>query len=148
VEIGDDVEIGANTTIDRGTYGPTRIGEGTKIDNLVMIGHNCQIGRHNVICGQVGIAGSCTTGDYVVLAGQVGVRDHIELGDGVIVGAQSGVSESLTAAGKYLGCPAIPARRAIQTIIAQQQLPESLKQIARLERLTAGPDAERRGKAA
>ena len=69
VEIGDDVEIGAGTTIDRGTYGPTVIGEGTKIDNLVQIGHNCRIGRHNLICSQVGIAGSATTGDYVVMAG-------------------------------------------------------------------------------
>ncbi|HEY6565277.1 MAG TPA: UDP-3-O-(3-hydroxymyristoyl)glucosamine N-acyltransferase, partial [Pirellulaceae bacterium] len=73
VELGDHVEVGAGTTIDRGTFGPTRIGSGTKIDNLVMIGHNCQIGRHNLLCGQVGIAGSCATGDYVVMGGQVGV---------------------------------------------------------------------------
>ena len=76
VEIGDDVEIGACTTIDRGTFGPTRIGAGTKIDNLVMIAHNCQIGRHNLLVSQVGIAGSCTTGDYVVMAGQSGMADH------------------------------------------------------------------------
>jgi UDP-3-O-[3-hydroxymyristoyl] glucosamine N-acyltransferase len=76
-ELGNDVEIGACSTVDRGTYGPTLIGEGTKLDNLVMIAHNCRIGRHNMICSQVGIAGSTTTGDYVVLAGQVGVRDHV-----------------------------------------------------------------------
>ncbi len=80
VAIESDVEIGAGTTIDRGTYGATRVGEGTKIDNHVMIGHNCQIGRHNLICSQVGIAGSSRTGDYVVLAGQVGLADHITLG--------------------------------------------------------------------
>ena len=81
VEIGDDVEIGAGTTIDRGTFQATRIGAGTKIDNLVQIGHNCQIGRHNLFVSQVGIAGSCSTGDYVVLAGQVGVADHVHIGD-------------------------------------------------------------------
>ena len=81
VVLGADVEIGAGTTIDRGTYGPTIIGEGTKIDNQVMVAHNCRIGRHNMLCSQVGIAGSTTTGDYVVMAGQVGVRDHVHIGD-------------------------------------------------------------------
>lgn len=85
VAIENDVEIGASVTIDRGTYGATRIGEGTKIDNQVMIAHNCQIGRHNLLCSQVGIAGSCRTGDYVILAGQVGLKDHITLGDHAIV---------------------------------------------------------------
>ena len=91
VEVGDHVEIGAGTTIDRGTYGPTVIGSGTKIDNLVQIGHNCRIGRHNLICSQVGIAGSCSTGDYVVMAGQVGLADHLHIGDGALLGAKSGV---------------------------------------------------------
>ena len=81
VVLGADVEIGAGSTIDRGTYGPTSIGEGTKIDDLVMVAHNCRIGRHNMLCSQVGIAGSTTTGDYVVMAGQVGVRDHVHIGD-------------------------------------------------------------------
>ena len=81
VELGADVEVGAGTTIDRGTYGPTVIGEGTKIDDQVMVAHNCRIGRHNMLCSQVGIAGSTTTGDYVVMAGQVGVRDHVNIGD-------------------------------------------------------------------
>ncbi len=81
VEIGDDVEIGANCTVDRATFEATRIGEGSKIDNLVMIGHNNQIGRHNLLCGQVGIAGSCKTGDYVVMAGQAGIKDGTEIGD-------------------------------------------------------------------
>lgn len=129
VEVGDHVEIGANSTIDRGTYGPTRIGEGTKIDNLVMIGHNCQIGRHNLLCAQVGIAGSCVTGDYVVMAGQVGIRDHTEICDRVMIGAQSGVSGSINAPGKYLGSPAVPARLGMQIIFALQRLPELQKQL-------------------
>ncbi len=91
VEIGPDVEIGAGSTIDRGTYGPTRIGEGTKIDNLVMIAHNCRIGKHNLICSQVGIAGTSSTGDYVVMAGQVGVRDHVHIGARAVLGAMAGV---------------------------------------------------------
>ena len=87
LEMGNDVEIGANCAIDRATFEATRIGEGTKIDNLVMIGHNNQIGRHNLLCGQVGIAGSCSTGDYVVMAGQAGIKDKTQIGDEVIVGA-------------------------------------------------------------
>src|SRR5204862_5130966 len=90
VEVGDDVEIGACTTIDRGTFQATRIGAGTKIDNLVQVGHNCQIGQHNILVSQVGIAGSTTTGNYVVMAGQVGVADHLHIGDGASLGAQSG----------------------------------------------------------
>ncbi len=77
VQVGSDCEIGAGSTVDRGTYGPTIIGDGTKIDNLVMIAHNCRIGKHNMICSQVGVAGSTVTGDFVVMAGQVGVRDHV-----------------------------------------------------------------------
>ena len=95
VEIGCDVEIGACSTIDRGTYSATIIGDGTKIDNQVMIAHNCRIGRHNMICSQVGIAGSTTTGDYVVMAGQVGVRDHVHIGAGAVLGAKSGVANDV-----------------------------------------------------
>ena len=134
VVVEDDVEIGANATIDRGTYGATRIGTGTKIDNLVMIGHNCRIGRHNLLCAHVGIAGSCTTGDYVVMAGQVGLRDHVEIADHVMIGAKSGVSEPLTEPGKYLGAPAVPLRQEIQCLMARQKLPELRKQLRRLER--------------
>ena len=97
VELGADVEIGACTTIDRGTFQATRIGEGTKIDNLVQIGHNCQIGKHNLLVSQVGIAGSTSTGNYVVMAGQVGVVDHLHIGDGAIIGAQSGVNRNVPA---------------------------------------------------
>ncbi len=80
LEVDNDVEVGANSTIDRATFETTRIGEGTKIDNLVMIGHNNQIGRHNLLCGQVGISGSCKTGDYVVMAGQAGIKDKTQIG--------------------------------------------------------------------
>ncbi len=134
VVIEADVEIGAGTTIDRGTFGATRIGEGTKIDNQVMIGHNCRIGKHNLLCAHVGIAGSCSTGDFVVMAGQVGLRDHVQIGDGVMIGAQSGVSDSLLEAGKYLGFPAVPIRQEIQCLMARQKLPELRKLVRRLER--------------
>jgi UDP-3-O-[3-hydroxymyristoyl] glucosamine N-acyltransferase len=110
VVIGDDVEIGANATVDRGTYGPTVVGAGTKIDNMVMIAHNCHIGRHNMLCSQVGIAGSTSTGDYVVMAGQVGVRDHVHIGDRAVLGAMAGVINDVPAGQRYIGIPATPER--------------------------------------
>ncbi len=134
VEIGDDVVVGANSTIDRGTYSATRIGQGTKIDNLVMIGHNCQIGRHNLLCAHVGIAGSVKTGDYVVMGGQVGVRDHVEIADQVQLGAQSGVGDSISEPGRYLGAPAIPLRQEVQVLLTRKKLPEMRRQIQSLEK--------------
>ena len=142
VIIEANVDIGANSTIDRGTYGATVIGEGTKLDNQVMIGHNCRIGKHNLLCAHVGIAGSCTTGDYVVMAGQVGVRDHIEIGDHVIIGAKSGVSGNLLAAGTYLGAPAVPVRQEIQTLMARQKLPGVLRDLRRIEKALASRQPE------
>lgn len=106
VIIEDDVEIGANTTIDRGRFGSTVIGKGSKIDNLVQIAHGVKVGAHNMIVAQTGIAGSTTTGRYVVLAGQVAIAGHLHIGDMVTVAGKSGVSKSLTA-GKYGGIPAI-----------------------------------------
>jgi len=91
VEIGDDVEIGANTTIDRGSLDDTRIGEGVKLDNLVHVGHNCQIGPHTVIAAQAGFSGSCVVGKNVVIGGQAGFGEHCELKDGAVIGGQSGV---------------------------------------------------------
>lgn len=135
VEIGDDVEIGAGTTVDRGTYGATVIGEGTKIDNQVMIAHNCRIGRHNMICSQVGVAGSCTTGDYVVMAGQVGVRDHVNIGDRVIIGAKSGVMTDLASGQQYLGAPAVVEREEMRLVAAIHKLPEMRKELRELRRL-------------
>ena len=123
VEIGDDVEIGACTTIDRGTFQATRIGAGTKIDNLVQIGHNCQIGRHNLFVSQVGIAGSCSTGDYVVMAGQVGIADHVHIGDRAMIGAQAGVPSDVPAGERVLGAPARPEREQ-KRILCLDRLPD------------------------
>lgn len=129
VVIEDDVEIGACTTIDRGTFQPTRIGAGTKVDNLVQIAHNCRIGRHNLLVGQVGLAGSVTTGDYVVLAGQVAVRDHCSIGDGVIVGARAGVIQDVPAGQKVLGEPAMPEWEYKRLVLLFQKLPELRQQL-------------------
>lgn len=143
VEIGDDVEIGACSTIDRGTFGPTRVGAGTKMDNLVMIAHNCQIGRHNMICSQVGVAGSCVTGDYVVMAGQVGVADHISVGDKAVIGAQSGVPQDVPAGGRVLGSPARPDKDAWRIMLAWEKLPELLRDVRNIKKhlgLTRGKE--------
>jgi UDP-3-O-[3-hydroxymyristoyl] glucosamine N-acyltransferase len=134
VEIGSDVEIGALTTIDRGTYGPTKVGDGTKIDNLVMIAHNCRIGRHNMICSQVGIAGSSSTGDHVVMAGQVGIRDHVHIGSGAILGAMSGITNDVPAQARMLGTPATAEREQKARFAAIAKLPELRKRVAALER--------------
>lgn len=138
VEIGDDVEIGAGTTIDRGTYGPTVIGAGTKLDNLVMIAHNCRLGRHNMICSQVGVAGSTTTGDWVVMAGQVGVRDHVHIGDKAVLGARSGVSNDVEPGRTVLGEPAIDLRDRKLQLATMSKLPEMRKDLKDLvNRVTA-----------
>lgn len=134
VEIEDDVEIGAGSTIDRGTFGPTRIGAGTKIDNLVMIGHNCQIGKHNVLCSQVGIAGSTTTGDYVVMAGQVGVADHLTIGDRVTILAKSGVPGNIPSGSQVLGYPCTPHKEQIRILNSMEKLPQLRKDVARIKK--------------
>jgi len=124
VVIHDDVEIGANSCIDRATLGSTIIGRGTKIDNLVQIGHNCVVGEHSILCSQVGLAGSTIVGDYVYLAGQVGAAGHITIGSRVMVGAQSGIAASIPAGAKYFGTPAIDANTMKRIIVAQKYLPE------------------------
>ncbi len=134
VVIEADVEIGAGTTIDRSTFQSTRIGAGTKIDNLVQIAHNCQIGKHNLLAAQVGIAGSTSTGAYVVLGGQVGVRDHIHLGDGVMVGAQSGVQHDTPPGTKLFGSPAQDDRDAARMLAAMKKLPTMRKDLLRILR--------------
>ncbi len=134
VEIGADVEIGACATVDRGTYGPTVIGEGTKVDNLVQIAHNCQLGKHNLICGQVGIAGSTTTGDHVVMAGQVGVRDHVHIGTGAVLCSKAGVSNHVDAGDVMLGQPATVLRKQKLQMAAIAKLPEMRKQFRQLQR--------------
>ena len=133
VVLGADVEIGAGTTIDRGTYGPTIIGEGTKIDDLVMVAHNCRIGRHNMLCSQVGIAGSTTTGDYVVMAGQVGVRDHVHIGTGAVLGAKAGVTNDVPAGHRMIGIPATPEREQKIKQAALSKLPELRRQVKKLQ---------------
>ncbi|HET6573611.1 MAG TPA: UDP-3-O-(3-hydroxymyristoyl)glucosamine N-acyltransferase [Fimbriiglobus sp.] len=133
VELGDDVEVGACTTIDRGTFGPTRIGDGTKIDNLVMIAHNCRIGPHNLLVSQVGIAGSCTTGAYVVMAGQVGVADHLTIGDKAVIGAQAGVVKDVPANTHMLGAPARPKKETWRYILSTERLPDLIKDVRRIK---------------
>jgi len=123
--IEDDVEIGANTTIDRGALGETRIGAGTKIDNQVHIGHNCRIGRNVLIAAQVGISGSCTIGDGVVMAGQVGLGDHVTIGPGVILGGASGVfpGKRLEGPGQmFMGVPAEPLKNYLKSIARVRRL--------------------------
>ncbi len=134
VLVGDDVEIGANATIDRGALGPTVIGRGTKIDNLVQIGHNVQIGEHCIVISQVGIAGSAKLGKYVVLAGQVGVAGHLNLGNQVTVGAQSGVMHDLPDGQSFWGTPCQPEKTTKRQIIALHQLPHLLRRVARIEK--------------
>jgi UDP-3-O-[3-hydroxymyristoyl] glucosamine N-acyltransferase len=132
VVIEDFVEIGANTTIDRGTIGDTVIGEGTKIDNLVQIGHNVKIGKYCFIVSQVGISGSTKIGDFVTLAGKVGVAGHIEIASNVTVGAKAGITKSIKESGTYAGFPARPYRewKKIQALI--DRLPEVYEKIKRL----------------
>ncbi len=134
VEIGDDVELGSNVSVDRGTLGPTKIGRGTKIDNLVMIAHNVEIGEHCFIVAQVGIAGSTKIGNMVILAGQAGLIGHLEIGDNVIVAAQSGVSHNIPAGAKWLGSPARDAMETKRREASVSRLPELLKRVKALEK--------------
>ena len=133
VEVGDDVDIGANATIDRSTFDVTRIGAGTKIDNLVQIAHNCRIGRHNIFVSQSGMAGGSSTGDHVVLAGQAGVVDHIAIGEGAIIGAQAGVTKDVSAGERVLGSPALPFAEFTRNLWLLKRLPEWLQDLKRLK---------------
>ncbi|HXY36441.1 MAG TPA: UDP-3-O-(3-hydroxymyristoyl)glucosamine N-acyltransferase [Planctomycetaceae bacterium] len=137
VRIEDDVEIGANTTIDRAMVDETVIGQGTKLDNLVMIGHNCEIGRHNLFVSQVGLAGSVTSGDYVVCAGQVGIADHVHLGSRSVLGAKAGVHKDVPEGQRYVGIPAIPEAECMRAVMATHKLPEMRQQLKKLERQVA-----------
>ncbi|WP_045218075.1 UDP-3-O-(3-hydroxymyristoyl)glucosamine N-acyltransferase [Desulfonatronum thioautotrophicum] len=134
VVVEDRVEIGANTTIDRASLGTTRIGVGTKIDNLVQIGHNVEVGDHCILVSQVGIAGSSKLGDRVTLAGQVGIADHLHLGDGCRVGAKAGVNRSLAGGQDYLGSPAVEARKFMRIAASWNRLPEMAKRLAAMEK--------------
>jgi UDP-3-O-[3-hydroxymyristoyl] glucosamine N-acyltransferase len=140
VEVGDDVEIGACTTIDRGTFEATRIGEGTKIDNLVQVAHNVQVGKHNLLISQMGIAGSSSTGDYVVIAGQVGITDHVHIGTGAIIGAKAGVTKDVPAGQRTLGAPATPERDQKRILMSLEKLPEMRKDLRRIKQHVGLPD--------
>ena len=135
VEIGDDVEIGANTTIDRGSLDDTRISEGAKLDNLVHVGHNVQIGAHTVIAAQTGISGSSVLGHHVVVGGQVGIADHCRLEDGAIAGAQAGIPTGKTIRGGQTvwGTPAREIGRFKETYVWYARLPELAARIKELE---------------
>lgn len=134
VVIGDDVEIGANTTIDRGTVENTVIGNGTKIDNLVMISHNCKVGENCMIISQVGVAGSCNIGDRVVLAGQVGMADHIDIGADSIVMAKSGVSKSIPPKSIVIGIPAVPRKQFIKQIKYMKEIETLVKDFKKYQK--------------
>jgi UDP-3-O-[3-hydroxymyristoyl] glucosamine N-acyltransferase len=133
VVIGDNVEIGANTCVDRGALGSTLIGKGSKIDNLVQIGHNNKIGQHVIVCGQAGISGSCTIDNYAILAGSAGIADHVKIGQGAVVMARAGVANDVEAKTQVFGSPAKEKRVAYREQIAIAQLPDLVKKIKRLE---------------
>ncbi len=133
VVLEDEVEVGANTTIDRAALGETRIGKGTKIDNLVQIGHNVQVGPNSILVAQVGIAGSTRLGRNVILAGQVGVSGHLEIGDHCRVGAKSGVGKSLKAHTDWSGIPAVEHTRFLRMAATLPKTPEMIKKIKKLE---------------
>ena len=141
VEIEDDVEIGALSAVDRASMGVTRIRRGTKIDNLVQIGHSVEVGEDGILCAQVGVAGSTKIGDRVILAGQVGVADHANLGHDVIVAAQSGLHGDLPPKSRVAGSPAFDAREWLRASAAIKQLPELMKRVRELEARLDAPDS-------
>jgi UDP-3-O-[3-hydroxymyristoyl] glucosamine N-acyltransferase len=148
VEIGDDVEIGANATIDRGSLDDTRIAEGVKLDNLVQVGHNVQIGAHTVIAAQTGISGSSSVGHHVVVGGQVGIADHCTLEDGAIAGAQAGIptGKTIRAGQTVWGTPAREIGKFKEAYAWYARLPELAKRIKELEAGGAGPEKEKKSR--
>jgi len=146
VVIDDEVEIGANCAIDRGALGETRIGRGVKIDNLVHLAHNVQVGEHSLLVAQVGVSGSTRLGQRVILAGQVGLAGHLELGDGVRVGAQSGVNHSVAAGQDVSGSPAFAHKEWLRSMGQIPKLPDLYRRLKRLEQqvaeLSASADEE------
>ncbi len=133
VVLEDDVEIGANTTVDRAMMGSTRVGRGTKLDNLIQVAHNCVIGEQTVMAAQVGIAGSTHVGSRCMFGGQVGIAGHITIGDNVQLGAQSGVPNSIPSDRRMMGSPAIPAGNFARMAVAQKNLPDLMARLRRLE---------------
>jgi UDP-3-O-[3-hydroxymyristoyl] glucosamine N-acyltransferase len=137
VRIEDDVEIGCNAVVERAALGSTVVGRGTKIGNLVVVGHNCRIGVGNLLISQVGIAGSTTPGKYVVMAGQVGVNGHLDIPDFVKVGAQAGVMTNPEANTEIVGSPAMEAGEMKRIVLSTLRLPELVKRVKELEKLVA-----------
>ncbi len=134
VVIEDDVEIGANVCIDRATIGATRIGEGTKIDNLVQIAHNVQIGKNCILCGQVGVSGSVIVEDNVIMAGQAGLADHVKIGKGAILGAKTGIMGDVASREVVLGSPAMSQRDFLKREAAARKLPETMRAFRQMEK--------------
>lgn len=145
VVVEDEVEIGANTTVDRAMLDETRIGQGSKIDNLVQLGHNVRLGKGCLLVSQVGISGSTVLGDYVVIAGQSGAAGHLTLGDGVRVAAKSAVFKDAAAGEQLAGIPAVPAARWRRQQAAAGKLDELRKRVAALERRLARLDGSQHG---
>lgn len=133
VVVEDDVEIGSNTTIDRARFSQTRIGMGTKIDNLVQIGHNVEIGKHCIIVAQAGIAGSTVLEDYVVIGGQVGIADHVRIGQGTKIGSQSGINHDIEPGSNVRGSPCFPYLFAQRLEVLKKRLPELFQRVKSLE---------------
>jgi UDP-3-O-[3-hydroxymyristoyl] glucosamine N-acyltransferase len=134
VVIGNHVEIGANTTIDRATAGSTTIGDGTKLDNLIQVAHNCHIGQHTVIAAQSGIAGSSSIGDRCELGGMTGLKDHIRVGNDIQIGGMSGLEKDLSEPGAYIGRPALPIMDGLRVLKAFAKLPDILSRLRALEK--------------
>ena len=143
VRIGDDVEIGAGSTIDRGTLTDTRIGDGAKIDNLVQIGHNVSIGATCLLCAQVGVAGSARIGDRVVLGGKAGVADHVRIGSDTVVGAASGVAADAPDGSVLLGAPALPREEMLRIALGWRRLPRLIETVSALKKRLSAVEASR-----
>ena len=132
--VEDDVDMGANCAIDRATLGQTRIGEGTKFSDAVVIGHGTKVGKHNMYVAQVGLAGSVNVGDHVTMAGQVGVAGHLNIGDNVTIGAKTGIWSDLEANERYFGVPAFKWKQFWRQVAAMKEMPDALRKLRKLEK--------------
>ncbi len=141
VEVQDDVEIGSNSAVDRATLGKTIIGKGSKLDNLVQVGHNVKVGPLCILCGQVGVAGSSELGAGVVCGGQVGIGNHVTIAGGARIGAQSGIKDDIKEPGEFLGSPVLPLREQVRNWVAFQRGSESIRTLRRLEKRMAELEA-------
>ena len=137
VSVGENVLVGANSTVARGMIADTRVGAGTAIDAQVVVAHNCDVGPHNLFCSQVGLAGSVTTGEFVVMAGQAGIADHVKIGDGSTIGSKAGVHRDCKPGVTYLGTPAAPQDQEAKRFMASRKLPEMRRTVKALEKQVA-----------